>query len=740
MQDNLTVNAYAAEVKKSRKHLTKALYAQSNDAQTHEYQISEGKINEGQINEGQINEGKTNEGKTNEGKTNEGKTNEGKTNEGKTNEGKTNEGKIHGEQDPSEQVKKSLKQLTRAVYAPSHGNYDPSERITIHDGEQYVSIDFTDVDINLFIKFISELTRKNFIVDRRVKGNVTIVSPSKISVKEAYRVFESVLNIHGFAAVTSGDIIKIIPTPEARSQNLDTRLIQGSENAGDSMVTRIIPLKYADAKEMKRIFTPLISKGSVILAYTDTNMLIVTDTHSNIERLLKIIQTVDIVGIGKKISVIPVENADAVKLVKNLATIFSARSRTEKGKQDPDLMVKFVADERSNSVVVLASEIETKQVTRLIQILDQKVPKGEEKVRVYYLEHASAENLAKVLQEIPNTPAARTPGKKLAPIVSKSVRIMADKSTNSLIIMADKEDYPVLEEVIAKLDIPRAMVYIECLIMEVNVNSGLNIGTEWRAGESFDADSSGQDQGIYFGGFGGNAYSNFNTIAATANLPAGFTVGLMGKSLKIGNMIFPSIGAVVQAYQNDDNVHILSTPQILTTDNEEASLTIGKNVPYQTRSAADNATDTYSSYEYKDVGITLKITPQISKGRLVRLNVFQEITKLDSVNQTDENRPTTLKRQIQTTLIVEDGNTVVIGGLIDETLSRSQHGVPCLGGIPGLGYLFKTVSDGEDKTNLYVFLTPRVVKNPLEADKIYQEKRDQIETIKKGSIELYQTE
>ncbi|MBF0303089.1 MAG: type II secretion system secretin GspD [Desulfamplus sp.] len=662
----------------------------------------------------------------------------------------------------------SKKNIVKSNNTTKSDNTLKSDKLdnTAKSDSDYVSIDFNDVDINLFIKFISELTHKNFIVDNRVKGNVTIISPSKISVKEAYRVFESVLNVHGFSTVEAGDVIKIIPSPDARSQSLDTMIINSSSGSrssfretdlgssagggasfaggsGDKMVTRIIPLKYADAEEMKRIFTPLVSKGSVILSYPDTNMLIITDTNSNIKRLLKIINVVDVMGIGKKMSVIPVEYADAVKLVNNLSEIFTARSRGDKGKEDPDMMVKLVADERTNSVVLLASETETERVKQLISLLDQKVPKGEEKVRVYYLEHASAENLAKVLMEIPTTADnnKQEAGKKSTPILSKSIRITADKATNSLVIMGDKEDYPVLEEVIAKLDIPRAMVYIECLIMEVNVTSGFELGTEWRAGEGFDSDNSGNDQGVYFGGFGGggsNPYSNFNTIATTGTLPAGFTVGVMGKTLKIGNLIFPSIGAVVQAYKSNKDAHILSTPQILTTDNEEASLTIGKNVPYQTRSAADNATETYSSYEYKDVGITLKITPQISKDRLVRLNVFQEITKLDSVNQTNNNdRPTTLKRQIQTTLIVEDGNTVVIGGLIDESLSESQKSLPCLGDIPGMGYLFKTVSKGADRTNLYVFLTPKVVKNPLEAQKIYQDKKEQIDTIKQGDVKLY---
>ena len=607
-----------------------------------------------------------------------------------------------------------------------------SEAVQKQESTKMVSIDFSDVDINVFIKFISELTGKNFIVDRRVKGNVTIISPSKISVQEAYMVFESVLNINGFSTVEAGRVIKIIPSPDAKSQNIDTGVGKSGDIARDRLVTRIIPLKFADASEIKRLLTPLVSKGSIILSYNDTNTLIITDTLSNIQRLLKIVYAVDVMGIGKRISVIPVEHADASKLVKNLTGIFTARSRGEKRKTDPDLVVKFVADERTNSVVVLASEVETDRVKQLVALLDKKVPRGDEKIRVYYLEHANAEDLAKVLQEIPSDSAKKTEGKKLAPLISKSAKITADPATNSLIIMAEKEDYPVMEEVIAKLDIPRSMVYIECLIMEVNVDHGLNLGTEWRVGDGFD-----NDDGAAAGGFSGNNYSNYKGFESDATLPSGFSVGIMGEKLTIGGITFPTLGVMIQAYQNDSNVHILSTPQVLTTDNEEATLTIGKNVPYQTRSAAENSTDTYSSYEYKDVGITLKITPQISKDRLVRLDVYQEVTKLDNANTESNDRPTTLKRKIETTLIVEDGHTVVIGGLIDETLSRSEHSVPCLGGIPGLGYLFKTESNGEDRTNLYVFLTPRVVKNPLEAKQIYDEKKGEIDTIKKGDVKLY---
>jgi general secretion pathway protein D len=596
------------------------------------------------------------------------------------------------------------------------------------NSSELVSIDFNDVDIKVFIRFISKVTNTNFVIDKRVTGKVSIISPVKVSVKEAYRIFQSVLEIHGFGLVKSGKVIKVLPLPEARTQNVDTRISKGTEFSEDKIVTRIIRLNYAQSDVLKGLFTPLLPKGSIILSYRDTNMLIVTASKSSINRLIKIINVIDIKSVGRKISVIPVQYADVKTLVTNLSKIYSARIKTDKTKKN-DFIVKFVADERTNAIILLSSELEAERVTKLVELLDKKVPRGGEKIRVYYLEHASAETLVEVLQSIPTTTGAKA-GKKVAPVISKDVKITADKATNSLIIMADKEDYPVLEKVIEKLDIPRAMVYIECLIMEVNVNKGLNIGTEWRVGNEVDDASK-----ILFSGFSQSSAPDFFPN------PNGFSVGVLGQALKVGNVEFPSIGAIAQAYRNDKDVHILSTPQILTTDNEEASITVGKNIPYQTRSAAESSTETYSSYEYKDVGITLEITPQISKGNLVRLNVHQKVTKLDTVNQNSPDRPTTYKREIQTTIIVEDKSTVVIGGLIDTSLSESTTKVPCLGDIPALGLLFKKVSKGDDRTNLYVFLTPKVVNNPSQAQTIYEDKQKQIDDtsniIDKGEINIY---
>jgi general secretion pathway protein D len=602
------------------------------------------------------------------------------------------------------------------------------------NSNQLVSIDFNDVDIGVFIKFISDLTKKNFIINDRVKGKVTIISPGKITVKEAYRVFESVLEVHGFAAVPSGEIIKIVPSPDARSKSIKTRLKEESGIPGDEVVTQIIPLRYADPDEIKRLFTPLVSKSSVILAYSPTNTLIVTDVHSNIKRLLRILKSIDITGVGQQIAVIPVENADAAKLVTLLGTIFKSTKRT-KGANQKD--ITFVADERTNVIVVLASEGDTENIRRLVRTLDKETPKGQAKIHVYYLEHSSAEDLAKVLLDIPKAESTdKQPGKKTAPVVSDKVRISADKATNSLIIMADTDDYMTLEQIIRKIDIPRAMVYIEALIMEVNVDKDFRIGSDYLlGGESVYHDK----DIIYGGGFSaGGSGGDQGTSGSTVNtagvpIPPGLSLGIFGEAINISGITFPSISAIFQAYKKDSDVRILSTPQILTTDNQEAKIYVGQNVPFQTKSTTTE-NDTFNSFEYRDVGRTLKITPSISIDRMVRLEISLESTDLQS---TTDFRPTTLKRTVDTTAIVKDRNTVVLGGLIDNTSSSTVYKIPCLGDIPGLGYLFSNRGETRTKTNLYVFLTPKVIQTSEEARKIYKSKREEIETIQEENIKLY---
>lgn len=602
-------------------------------------------------------------------------------------------------------------------------------------GDPYVTIDFENVDIPVLIKFMSELTGKNFVIDKAVRGKVTIMSPTKISVDEAYKVFESVLEVHGYAAVPAGNVVKIVPAVEARSKNVETLLEEEAMGPEDRVVTQLIPLTYANPDELKKLFAPMISKSSVMVSYPPARTLIVTDVLSNIQRILKIAKAVDVEGVGEEISVIPLASASAATLAKSLSTVFQRRARRVKPGGPEDAEVRVVADERTNSLIILASEDETRKIKQLVRLLDKEPPKGEGDIRVRYLRHANAEDLTKVLSSLPSKQSAKTdPGK--APIISKEARIVADKATNSLVITADKADYRVLDAVIEKLDIPRMMVYIEALIMEVNVEKDFELGVEWEGVKSFTYD--GKDGGV-FGGSSGSGYSNLGGIFSDKpKLPDGFSLGVIGEAIEIGGVKFPNLAAILHAYQQDRDVHILSTPQILTTDNEEAEITVGKNVPYVVRQETSEAELDYSSYEYKDVGVTLKITPQISQNRLVRLEIYQEVTRLIETDALKEGRPTTYKRLAQTTVIVADANTVVIGGLIGDDTTNINYKVPCLGNIPGIGWLFKSTSKKRGKTNLFVFLTPHIIQNPSESREIYEDKRDQIERIKEGVIKMYE--
>ncbi len=613
---------------------------------------------------------------------------------------------------------------------------EESERAEPKPGKRYVTIDFDDVDIRLFIKFISELTGKNFVVDKGVKGNVTIISPTKISIEEAYRVFESVLEIHGFTTVPAGKIVKVVPAVQARSKDIETLLREEAVSPEDKVVTQLIPLRYADPNDLKKLFAPLISKSSVMVSYPPTGMLIVTDVLSNITRLLRIIDTIDIEGIGAEISVVPLEHATASVLSKTLSSLFQRKRTTrKKGAAAAEPVARIVHDERTNSLILLASENQTIKIRQLIILLDKETPRIEGDIHVVYLQHANAEALAKVLTAIP-AKQAKKPEKGKAPVISKEVQIVADKATNSLVITAKKEDFLVLEDVIQKLDIARRMVYIEALLMEVSTNKEFALGVEWFAGEEI-ATIDGKKQAVFGGSNPPEPIApSVADEGGTLSIGQGFTLGLLGDTVSIGGIEFPSLRAAIHALQRDGAVHILSTPQIMTTDNEEAEIVVADNIPFLTRQDETDANRTFSNYEFKDVGVTLRITPQINQERLVRLKIEQVLSQV--VEQEEVGLPTTLKRTAKTTVVIKDGQTVVYGGLIDETLTQSDYQVPCLGGIKGIGWLFKSKSNSGDRTNLYVFITPHIIENPTEAQKVYQEKREEIDRVREGVIKMYE--
>ena len=635
---------------------------------------------------------------------------------------------------------------TAAGPKPAETSTEPSPTTSPQSG-RYVTIDFDNVDITVFIKFVSELTGKNFLIDDKVKGKVTVISPKKIPVDEVYKVFESVLDIYGFATVQAGEVIKVILAQEARGKNLELRLQKGDIEPEDKIVTQILSLQHATPDEMKKVLDPLISKTSVILAYPPTGMLIITDVLSNIKRLQDIVTALDVEGVGELISYVPLKYASVTDMVKSLTAIFQQQAVPGREVISP---IKMVADERTNALIILASENDMTRIRELLKLMDKEIPRGAGTIRVYYLQNAKAEDLAKVLTGLPQqarpTGAAGIPAAASTPgaVFSKNVQIMADKSTNALIITADTADYLIIEDVIRKLDITRPMVYLEGLIMEVNANKSFNVGVEWSMLRNVNVqpvtDLGGQSAGVV--GFTGSGIIPQVSSSGAISMPSGFSLGVIGAGIKIGGLLFPNIGAVLNAYQNDTDVRILSTPQLLTLDNEDAEITVGENVPYVARqdSGVVGSTTNYSSYEYKDVGVTLKVTPQINKDGFVRMKIDQSVTKIVSQSASVDAAgskvltPTTLKRTAKTTVVVKSGETVVIGGMIQDDSDKGTGKVPFLGDIPLLGWLFKTRSTSNTRTNLFVFITPRIIERPEDARKIQEEKMDYMKTIQEGTI------
>lgn len=579
--------------------------------------------------------------------------------------------------------------------------------------QRFITIDFDNVDIRVFIKYISELTGKNFVVDKSVQGNVTIVSPTKISEDEAYRVFESVLDVHGYTTVTAGSIIKILPSAEARSQNIDTQLDGATTAPEDRVVTQLIPLKYSSPEDMKKVLTPLVSKTSVMVAHTQSGILIVTETLSNMQRLLAIIEAIDVEFFKEDMAVIPLKHATSEAVAKVIGSIYQ-QSGARKDAASVAASIKVVPYERINSLVVVASTTDIERIKGLVAMLDTEVERGEGNIHVFYLQNASAAELIKVLNVLPE--GTKSGGKDDAtavqmPAISKDVKITADPETNSLVITASKEEYRVIEDVIKKLDIPRRMVYLEALIMEVDTTKNFEVGVKWITGGTFD-DGTGQ----LVSGFTSDDFKVLGGIDGEdpSLLPSGFSFGVLKQGIKIGGITFPNIAAILRAFKNDSAVDIISTPQILTTDNKKAEISVGENIPYLTREEQTQGTDNqvFNSYEYKDVSTKMTITPHINRADTLRLEIQTEVIKVKE--NTGDYRPVTLKRTADTTVILNDTDTVVIGGIIGQDASDGETSVPILGDIPLLGRLFKSNSKSSATTNMFIFITPHIIRNPAD--------------------------
>ncbi|MFC1794270.1 type II secretion system secretin GspD [Planctomycetota bacterium] len=590
--------------------------------------------------------------------------------------------------------------------------------------DELIYVNFDQVDIRVMLKTIGDITGINFVVDDSIKGPVTVMSPTKIRLDEIYQVLESILDVKGYAAVPAGagNLVKIVPREEAVKRNLQVRI--GSDPLeipqNDSIVTQIIPLKYADVKEVSEIVKPLLTTGLHISTYSRTNSILVTDTSSNIYHIAKIIRNLDVPRAKEQITTIALTYASAQVLSEQITQIMnnnrSAPSQLGRTRTTPavETDMKILPDERTNSLIVAANPQDNEMIKTLVQQLDTERPHVANNVHVVYLTNASATETANSLNgALANL---RISG---AIEAIQQVQVTADEGTNSLIIAASAQDYEVIVEIIEKLDIVREQVLVEMLIMEVSEDGLREIGIDWAT-----LDESVEDSVRFFGA------TNFGPRVDFVN---GDLEGLAVGAWK-GSGTDVRIGAILHALEKKSGINILSTPHVTTSNHNTANIIVGENIPFVRESRITETSDfitptVIDTFEYKDVGIILEITPHISQDGLVRLEIDSEFTKLvEGVTGASINTPTTAKRQVQTVVSMKSGSTIVIGGLIRDDKTSVEKKVPLLGDLPLVGGLFRLQREQIQKTNLLMFITPHVASSQSDLEQITEAKRKEMES------------
>lgn len=525
-----------------------------------------------------------------------------------------------------------------------------------------VQMNFDNIELRDLIRFVSNIMGKNFVFDENiVKGKVTILAPKNLSKDEVFRVFETVINYYGFAAVETPEAIKVVKSADAKGMAVgivDTEKLT-KMSPDDKIITYVVGLDYLDSNIMVGVFRPLMSKDAYLVSVAATNSLIMVDTASNIQRLKQILI-------------------------------------------DTDLPI-------------------SKQLGG---------------IKIYNVQHTVAVDLAKILQTL------LAEGKK-ATTPKEKIFITAYPATNSLLISAPPEDMKEIERIVGEIDTLRPQVLVEAAIIEVTTAKGEELGVEWLGGIGLGGDkaivggvtqkggnlistAAGIGAGIATGGAAGATL----VAAAVGNIPSGLNIGILGDSITYQGQQYPGLGAFIHALSTMDNINILAHPQLLTMNNEEAEITVGSNIPYTTSTRVDTAGNPINSYDYRDVGVKLKIKPTINKDGFVYLNIQQEVTKVQqaivSTGGTSQiPAPTTLKRSTKTIVGVRDSQTIVISGLITDDTTLSDSGIPFLSSIPVLGYLFGYKTKKYDKTNLLVFITPRIIYTPQQIEQISRDKKEQ---------------
>lgn len=601
--------------------------------------------------------------------------------------------------------------------SPQYSHADPNHK-TVND--KGATLNFPpNMDIREFIAAVSGHVGKNFLIDPRVNGKVTVIMKTPLSKESIYDVFLDVLRTHNAVAIEQGDIIKIVPLDEAKQNTASTAkaIPRGAEQ-----ITRVVKIKSVSAAQLVPVLRPLMPKEAYLQAYMDTNTLVISDSEKNIQRLMNVIKTLDKPG-QEHDEIVPLYQANAEEILKVLRETQPKKTETS---------ATVTADKRTNSIVISGNKAERERYLKVIKNLDTPIANRSAN-HVVALKYAKAADLAPLLDKIINKTGSGTSNvssstaSAVAPGMSQTAtndpnatasNIVADEATNSLIISADLQRYQSVLDVLKQLDIPRQQVMIEAIIAEVSFDNSRKLGVEWGVagnnGGSANTPQSGgllgllgpqntgtQSSGTQSSGLAGVLSGLANSNLTQAYLSGGFSA-LIGK----GN-----ISVILNAIQNDANANILSAPHILTLNNKEAEMVVGENVPFitgtYTQPTGGAATNPFTTVQRQDVGLILKVKPQINPGGMISLEISQETS---AVKDTSSSAGiTTTKRSMKSNVSIADGNMLVLGGLMNDQTNDGADSLPILGDIPVLGWLFKTQKTSVTKRTLMVFIKPTIV-------------------------------
>jgi len=599
-------------------------------------------------------------------------------------------------------------------------------------GDEPVTLNFVNADIEGVVKAVSEITGRNFLLDPRVKGTVNIVSGRPMARALVYDVFLSALRLQGYAAVEERGVVKILPEADAKL------------HPGGQVQTRVFTLRHESAVQLVPVLRPLIAPANAIAAYPGNNTLVITDYAGNLQRLARIIESLDQPG-GADPVVIPLAHASAVDLAPTVTRLFAEPGAGA----DASQRLSVVADARSNSLIARSDNpSRIARLRSLVAMLDS--PTGAAgNLHVVYLKNAEAVKVAETLRAIylgeaaavaparPLALPAAAAGASASPLGAAALpaspaaasapgMIQADPATNAILINAPDAIYNNLRAALDKLDVRRAQVYVEALIAEITADKAAEFGIQWQS-----LSGAARSERSVFGGtnFGGTGQNVLGITANPASAGRGLNIGIIKGVVTIpgvGEVL--NLGVLLRALEADSNANILSTPTLLTLDNEEARIVIGQNVPFITGQYAVSGAATtptpFQTVERKDVGLTLRVKPQISEGGTVRLQLYQEVSSVQDA--TNPAGVITNKRAVESTVLVDDGQIIVIGGLIQDSVKETVEKVPLLGDIPFLGALFTYKTRTRGKTNLMVFLRPTVLRDAGRADALTAGRYDYI--------------